>query len=66
MYQTCKDYEDDCDDIRMLGPIYKLSEEEIKDVRYVLSKKENRAFYDRSQTFVRKGAERKLLQTVGQ
>jgi len=66
MYKTCNEFEPECDDQEMKGPIYELKEQDIKDIRYVLLKPENRLLYDKTETFCRKGKEHLYLHSTGQ
>ena len=65
MYERCIEFEPDCDDPNMKSPMYELKESDIKDLRYVLSKPQNRAEYDRTEIFVRKGKEHIFLKSAG-
>jgi len=57
MYDLCKNYEPECNDKEMAGPIYKLKRKELNDIKYVLGRPANRSVYDKSETFVRKDKE---------
>lgn len=57
--------EEGCKDIDLSGPIFKLNFTEINDIAYILNKPSLRELYDKTETFVRKKYDPKMVPSEG-
>ena len=64
-YSICTNAEEGCLDIDLSGPIFKLNTTEINDIAYVLKKPNLRELYDKTETFVRKKYDPKMVPSEG-
>ena len=59
------EYEDDCRDPSMESPIYKLSAEQVAEIKYVVTDPSLKELYDKTEQFIRKKTRSKHTPTEG-
>jgi len=58
-YHDCMEFTGECKDTKRISSIFKIDEEEVKEMEYMLTKKDYREMYDKTEMFIRKKTNKK-------